>query len=99
MDVLFLLVPLSVLLGLAVLAVLAILTWHMYHTVVKESNQSIFTGVMSEEEMEELHTLEYRRILAAVEYVQKASLQRQQESKHIGSTAESHEKIELGATD
>ena len=83
----------------ALLAVLAILTWHIYHTVIKESNQSIFTGVMSEEEMQELHTLEYRRILAAVEYIQKASLQRQKESQNISSVTESHEKVELGTTD
>jgi cytochrome b subunit of formate dehydrogenase len=84
----------------ALLAVLSILIWHFYHTVIKESNQSIFTGVMSEEEMQEMHTLEYRRILAAVDYVHKASLQRHhQEGQNIVSTAESHEKLEPGTTD
>jgi cytochrome b subunit of formate dehydrogenase len=83
----------------AILAVLSILTWHLYHTVIKESNQSIFTGVMSEEEMQELHTLEYRRILAAVDYIQKYSIQRQKEGRNNISVAASHEEVELGATD
>jgi hypothetical protein len=81
----------------AILAVLSILTWHMYHTLIKENNQSIFTGVMSEEEMQEAHALEYHRILAAAEYVKKA------ESKHQNQTEESteanHEMVELGTAD
>jgi formate dehydrogenase gamma subunit len=59
----------------AVLAVLSILTWHIYHTVIKERNRSIFTGVMSEEEMEELHPLEYQRILAAQDYLQRVVIE------------------------
>ncbi len=54
----------------AILATLAILTWHMYHTVIKHRNRSIFTGLMSEAEMQHEHPLEYRRILAAYEYLQ-----------------------------
>ena len=54
----------------AILATLAILTWHSYHTVIKESNLSIFAGIMTEEEMQHAHPLEYRRILAAHEYLQ-----------------------------
>jgi formate dehydrogenase subunit gamma len=42
----------------AILAVLAILTWHFYHVVLKELNLSIFTGNMSAKEMEEGHPLE-----------------------------------------
>lgn len=57
----------------AMLAVLSILIWHLYHTVIKERNRSIYTGVMSEREMQELHPLEYRRILAAQEYLQKSA--------------------------
>jgi cytochrome b subunit of formate dehydrogenase len=53
----------------AVLATLAILTWHMYHTNIKEKNRSIFTGTMTEEEMQHAHPLEYRRILAADKYL------------------------------
>ncbi len=49
----------------AILAVLAILTWHMYHVLVKTRNYSIFTGYMSEEEMQHEHPVEYRRILEA----------------------------------
>ena len=55
----------------AVLAVAAIIMWHMYHSVIKEHNTSIFTGFMDEHEMQENHPLEYERILAAYEYVQK----------------------------
>ena len=55
----------------AILAALAILTWHMYHTMIKEKNVSIFTGIMSEEEMQHAHPLEYRRILAAYEYMRR----------------------------
>ncbi len=57
----------------AILAALAILTWHMYHTNIKEVNRSIFTGTMSEEEMQHGHLLEYKRIIAAYEFIQKNS--------------------------
>lgn len=53
----------------AVLATLSILIWHLYHTVIKEKNKSIFTGVMTEHELMETHILEYRRILAAYDYL------------------------------
>jgi cytochrome b subunit of formate dehydrogenase len=55
----------------AILAALAILTWHMYHGCIKDHNRSIFTGLMSEEEMRHMHPLEYQRILAAAEYLTK----------------------------
>lgn len=54
----------------AVLITLAILTWHIYHTTIKERNRSIFTGIMAEEEMRRAHPLEYWRILAAHEHLQ-----------------------------
>ncbi len=51
----------------AILAVLAILTWHFYHSVIKTLNLSIFNGKMSIEQMEEEHPLElaYLRQAAA----------------------------------
>jgi formate dehydrogenase gamma subunit len=55
----------------AILAALAILTWHMYHGCIKDGNRSIFTGLMSEEEMLHMHPLEYRRIVAAAEYLKR----------------------------
>ncbi len=55
----------------AILATLAILTWHVYHVHLKVHNWSIFTGYMSEEEMLEEHPLEHRRIVAARERVAK----------------------------
>jgi len=55
----------------AILATLAILTWHLYHTRIKVRNRSIFTGYMTEEEMIHEHPLEYKRLIAAYEYVQK----------------------------
>ena len=39
----------------AVLAVLSILTWHLYHVHLKRFNKSMFTGYISREEMEEEH--------------------------------------------
>ncbi len=42
----------------AVLAVLSILTWHMYHVHLKRFNRSMFTGMITREEMEEEHQVE-----------------------------------------
>jgi cytochrome b subunit of formate dehydrogenase len=81
----------------AILAVLSILIWHMYHTIIKENNQSIFTGVMTEEEMKESHPLEYQRILAAYEFIQKINLKIKHERKE--SSEASHEMAEFGTTD
>ena len=39
----------------AVLAVVAILIWHMYHVFIKHFNKSMYTGYMSQEEMEHYH--------------------------------------------
>jgi cytochrome b subunit of formate dehydrogenase len=46
----------------AVLAVLSILTWHMYHVHLKRFNKSMFTGYISREEMEEEHQRELELI-------------------------------------
>ena len=46
----------------AVLAVLSILTWHMYHVHIKRFNRSMFTGYMGREEMEEEHGQELEHI-------------------------------------
>jgi formate dehydrogenase gamma subunit len=51
----------------AILAVLSILTWHLYHTVIKHFNKSIFTGYMTEEEMREEHPGE-------LEYIERAAV-------------------------
>ncbi len=53
----------------AILAVLSILIWHMYHTQIKTRNTSIFTGYMSEDEMTHDHPLEYERIISAYEFL------------------------------
>lgn len=39
----------------AILAVLAILIWHMYHVFIKHFNKSMYNGYMSREEMEHFH--------------------------------------------
>jgi cytochrome b subunit of formate dehydrogenase len=44
--------------GEAVLAVLAIIIWHMYGVHIKHLNKSMFTGQMSEEDMLHEHPLE-----------------------------------------
>lgn len=48
--------------GEALLAVLAVLVWHFYHVHIRSFNTSMFTGYLSEEEMEEEHPLELERI-------------------------------------
>jgi mono/diheme cytochrome c family protein len=44
--------------GEAILAVLAIIIWHMYHVHVKRFNKSMFTGKITRQEMEEEHPAE-----------------------------------------
>ena len=48
----------------AVLAVLAIIIWHFYFVLVKNLNKSMFTGYLSEEQMEYEHALELMDIRA-----------------------------------
>ncbi len=76
----------------AILAALAILTWHMYHGCIKDRNRSIFTGLMSEEEMMHMHPLEYQRILAADEYLKRIA----EVNAAAGETVE-RDKIGIGA--
>jgi len=52
--------------GEAVLAVLAIIVWHMYGVNIKHQNRSMFTGKISEEEMLEEHPLELEDIKAGI---------------------------------
>jgi formate dehydrogenase gamma subunit len=48
--------------GEAVLAVLAIIVWHMYGVLIKHFNKSMWTGKITEEEMIRHHPLEYEDI-------------------------------------
>lgn len=48
--------------GEALLAVLAIIIWHMYNVHVKHFNPSMFTGNMPRHQMEEEHALEMERL-------------------------------------
>jgi thiosulfate reductase cytochrome b subunit len=48
--------------GEAVLAVLAILIWHLYNVLIKHRNFSIFTGSLPRNQMEEEHGLELERL-------------------------------------
>lgn len=52
--------------GEAVLAVLAIIVWHMYGVHIKRFNKSMFTGRQTEEEMLHEHPLELADIKAGV---------------------------------
>jgi len=52
--------------GEAVLAVLAIIIWHMYGVHIKRLNKSMFTGKMSEEVMLHEHPLELADIKAGI---------------------------------
>ena len=44
--------------GEALLAVLSLIVWHHYHVHIRKFNRSMFTGYLSEEEMQEEHPLE-----------------------------------------
>ena len=52
--------------GEALLAVLAIIIWHMYGVHIKRFNRSMFTGRMTEEEMIHEHPLELADIKAGI---------------------------------
>jgi len=53
----------------AILAILSILTWHVYNVHLKHFNRSIFTGYLTREEMEHEHPLELARIESGRETV------------------------------
>ena len=48
--------------GEALLAMLSIITWHVYHVHVKQFNKSMFTGYISRHEMVEEHAVELEQI-------------------------------------
>jgi cytochrome b subunit of formate dehydrogenase/mono/diheme cytochrome c family protein len=50
----------------AILSVLAILIWHMYHVHLRRFNKSMFTGHLKEDEMIEEHPLELADIKAGL---------------------------------
>jgi formate dehydrogenase gamma subunit len=52
--------------GEALLAVLSIIIWHMYHVHIRSFNKSMFTGKMSEHEMLEEHPRELADIKAGL---------------------------------
>jgi formate dehydrogenase gamma subunit len=52
--------------GEALLAVLAIIIWHLYHVLVRQLNKSMFNGYLSEEEMLDEHPLELADIKAGI---------------------------------
>ena len=47
------------------LAVLAIIVWHIYHTHVRHFNKSMWTGYLSRREMERDHALELEMLTEA----------------------------------
>lgn len=51
--------------GEAILAVLAIIIWHFYHVHIKLLNPSMFTGKLTQEEMEHEHPAELAHINSA----------------------------------
>jgi cytochrome b subunit of formate dehydrogenase len=52
--------------GEALLAVLAILVWHLYHVHLRHLNLSMFTGYLNEKEMREEHPIELANIKAGL---------------------------------
>lgn len=54
--------------GEALLAVLAIIVWHLYNVHIKHFNKSMFSGRLSEEEMLDEHPIELADAKAGVSY-------------------------------
>jgi hypothetical protein len=52
-----------------VLSILIVLVWHLYNTVLKEKNTSIFDGLITEKDIQGKHPIEYYRILKALEFI------------------------------
>ena len=52
--------------GEALLAVLAIIIWHLYHVLVRHVNRSMFNGYLTEQEMLHEHPLELADLKAGV---------------------------------
>jgi formate dehydrogenase gamma subunit len=48
--------------GEALLAILSIITWHLYNVHIRQFNRSMFTGRISRHEMEEEHPLELEQM-------------------------------------
>jgi len=46
----------------SVIAAIFIIVWHLYHVHIERLNLSIFTGRLTEKEMREFHTREYKRL-------------------------------------
>jgi hypothetical protein len=65
--------------GEALLAVLSIVTWHLYNVHVKHFNKSMFSGWLSRHEMEEEHPLELAALESSpVKSVESSVLRRRQ---------------------
>jgi cytochrome b subunit of formate dehydrogenase len=67
--------------GEALLAVLAIIVWHMYHVHIKAFNKSMWTGHLTEAEMLHEHPMELADIKAGVAHppVEPATLKKRQQ--------------------
>jgi cytochrome b subunit of formate dehydrogenase len=59
--------------GEAVLAVLAIIVWHFYNVHIKMFNKSMFTGKLTEHQMEEEHGAELDDLLAGAAHSRSSS--------------------------
>ena len=74
--------------GEAVLAVLAIIVWHMYGVHVKRLNKSMFTGQISEEDMLHEHPLELADIKAGIaERPVEATIQHRRQRVYLPAAA------------
>lgn len=47
----------------AIVAVVFVVIWHFYHVHLERLNLSIFTGKLNEDEMQEYHALEYKKLM------------------------------------
>jgi formate dehydrogenase subunit gamma len=60
----------------AIVLTIYIVIWHVYHVHIERLNLSMFTGRLSEAEMQENHTLEYKRMI-----MEKENIPESQETK------------------
>ena len=81
------------------IAVVLLLPWHLYHTLIRARNASIFTGLMSDEIMRRDHPLEHQAALKAYQEVQEHTRDRQTQSANPPPAAQAEAAAEESKAD
>jgi formate dehydrogenase gamma subunit len=77
---------------MGLLIVVTFLPWHIYHTVIKERNSSIFSGVLDEKTIQRNHPLDYKQIMeAAAAFRTFSNIASSPKTQQLESTAEQPE--------